>query len=582
MMAGMELSAYAPGRLVGVAVLLAALYMLQPGAYLAGNWDPGVYLGVGAATARHPVSFRFPDAATEVLTVTQTAMLYPEQHGITIKTPGFFSPGPPFGYLVPQFLPAYPRLLGAAFTAGGLPAALRLDALLIAWSVVIFARWAERRAGSPVAFWSTVALLGLHPVTFWFARFHTAESLALLLSALWVASLFGASTMSPASTLRRIGSYAPPWLLCWTTPATWPVVLGSALLAFAPGQTTRHRIAIALTAIGGPASIALSLLALDHPYADHLRRVTPDPPGLLWIGLLITAGMSLSALVVRFALPTRPTAPRTRHPGTMAIILAAVAALSILTPSLAPPFADGLFVLTPVALWLVALPAFVSPTPRERFHLLWLLAITVAISLLFILAPAMPALYPWTWKRWMWWTLPVLSAAAAMTIATQSARATPTFRLRILAPAASTAALVLLPWVWCAPLATTTAWQGLPDWMDHLAAALPREAIVLTDKSLAAPLEFLHGRTVVPLYADDHTERAPYYQQLLAEHPDRTFALVTSLAPPAWWPGTAAQPVFITPYEGHWIKPQPQPRHFTVETRRFDPSVYLLVPATAP
>lgn len=571
------------GRSLLATLLLVLLFTAQPGAYLPGNWDPGVYLGHGALIDRHGLVMSAPDAAASLLTVTQTALLYPEYHGATIKTPGFFSPGPPFGTLLPQFLPGYPLALGAAFALGGLPAALRLDALLVALAVVILARWAERRTAAPPAFWCTVALIGLHPVTIWFARFHTAESLALLLGAWWLTGLCPAPAAQPTSRLLHLARIVPPIAMSWTTPATWPLVLGSSLFALAPGSSTGARLTTALTALAGPASAALTLLALDHPYARHLLTVTPPLRQYLILGTFMAGSVAL-LLAITHRVATRCSArTRSPRPATTALCTALLIALTAAAPYLAPPFADGLLVLTPLALWVVAAPGFLSHDPRDRFRQTVLFALTAALTIYFLLAPAMPALYPWTWKRWWWWTLPVVSAAAAVAIATRASRAAPTFRHRVAIPAATTAALLLLPWLWCAPIATTTAWRGLPAWMATLSASLPPDAIVLADKTLAAPLEFLHGHPVVPLYADDTaTTRTPHYLDLLAAHPDRTFALVATTPPPPWWPAARALPVALTPYEGHWIKPQPAPFGFIRESRRFDPVVSLLPPTSAP
>jgi hypothetical protein len=579
----MEFSCKPHRRSALTLVALCLVYLLQPGSYLLGNWDPGVYLGYGAAIARHGIQMAFNDPAADVLNVTQTALLYPEQQSVTIKVSGWYCPGPPFGELIPQFLPGYPMLLGLAYRAGGLPLALRMDALLVALAVVILARWAERCSGSAMAFVSTVALLGLHPAMIWFARFHSAESLALLASTIWVTCLLHPSTSQANALPTRIGIYVSPWVMSWTTPSTWPLVLGSVLFAVASGQSLQRRFALVLTALAAPASVLLTLNALDHPYVDHLRRVTPDLPTLVGIGIIVAVALVLTAVITaRFVDSTHPRTAPSNAPARTAAVLIALTTLSALALPFAPPFADGLLVLTPLALWIVAMPSFTSTNPYRRNQLRILGVLIVAMTLYFALAPAMPALYPWTWKRWIWWTLPLISTAAAMTIATRANRAEPTYLQRIVVPAATTAILLGLPWLWSAPIATTTAWRGLPGWVDQLAATLPREAIVLADKALVVPLEHLHGHTVIPLYADDDALRTPHYQHLLSGNPDRTFALVTAGPIPDWWPTSLAQPTDIAPYVGEWIKPQPKPYRFTVEPRRYGPVVQLLPAAPTP
>jgi len=255
-----------------LALALGGFYGVTPAENLAGNWDPGVYVAQGVAATRSN-DWTLPDSAANLVDKDTRRILYPRDRNQRVKMPGFYAPRDRPDQLIPQFSPLYPTALSLAFSIGGLPLALRVDALCILAALLLMADLAGRWNRRPAAALICLIIAGLHPATIWFARFHTCESLALLLFVLLGHAL---CLLFEQPDKRNAGIAAGClMLLPWTTTTAIPVAALALLILPVRHIPIRYRLLIASGSICGLASTVAFFMATNHPYAAHIGRFIP-------------------------------------------------------------------------------------------------------------------------------------------------------------------------------------------------------------------------------------------------------------------------------------------------------------------
>ncbi len=259
-------------------VLLGLWRFFPPSEYIIGGKDPGVYMNEGiqiaqqaALVVRDPVVSSVPPFARDLFFPS-----YQRADYYSIRFMGFFIKDPDTGAVVGQFPHLFPASIAIGYGLDGLTGARRAVGV---WAIlgVLAVYFAGRRLAGDAAAWAAAALLTLHVVQVWFARYPNAE---MVMQAL----LFAALLAHARAHVDGDGFFAPVAgaLLGLLLFLRFDAVLGIAavLAALALGVLAgraRVRVSFLVTlAAGGGARGALS----DRPDAA-LRRPAdrlPQPP----------------------------------------------------------------------------------------------------------------------------------------------------------------------------------------------------------------------------------------------------------------------------------------------------------------
>ncbi len=154
--------------------LLSLAFTVPPSEFLLGGWDPGVYVHTASVLARDGTLL--PEAPDLAALDAESRALIGRQ-GQDAWEPFLGMRMLPNGRLSPQFHHLYPVLMALVWPLGGMRAALLVNPLLNALSILLMYLWACRWVRPRWAF-AAAALLALNPAQVWQAGFSTAELLA--------------------------------------------------------------------------------------------------------------------------------------------------------------------------------------------------------------------------------------------------------------------------------------------------------------------------------------------------------------------------------------------------------------------
>jgi hypothetical protein len=168
-------------------VLLGAWRFFPPSEYITGGRDPGTYMNEGiqiaqrgALVVRDPVVASVPPFARDLFFPSHQR---PEYYGIRFM--GFFIEDPSAGTVVGQFPHLFPASIAIGYGLDGLTGARRTPG---AWAILglVAVYFAGARLIGRTAATAAAALLGVHVIQVWFARYPNAEVVmqALLFAAL--------------------------------------------------------------------------------------------------------------------------------------------------------------------------------------------------------------------------------------------------------------------------------------------------------------------------------------------------------------------------------------------------------------
>lgn len=316
---------------------VAALVFLRPHEYLYGGWDPAVYLQTAAniaATGR----INFHDSLLAGMDGgTRTVFL--AHKGWAEVMSGFRVINAAEGFISPQFQHVYSCWVALFYSAGGLPAALRVNALFGVLSVLAFYLAARDLFEERTTALMATLLLAGNVVQIWFARFSTAEIVAQYFVwsgiGLLVRHLRGASDGAGLLGGCCLGA---AWL---THISTWFLavpLLAVVLYRMTAGEARRDLpVTVTLAVCGGLAVLQNQLVSLSYidlvRYARALASLHP---------LRLAAVAVLAALVLGWA--RRDHAARLQrllgHPAARAALAFVIVGLTLyallLRPRLVP------------------------------------------------------------------------------------------------------------------------------------------------------------------------------------------------------------------------------------------------------
>lgn len=516
-----ERPAAEPGRSRGLrtAALLALFSLalaIPPSEFLLGGWDPGVYVHTASVLARDGALLsEAPDLAA--LDAADRALI--GRQGPDAWEPFLGMRLLPDGRISPQFYHLYPVLMALVWPLGGVRAALLVNPLLNALSILLLYLWACRWVRPRWAF-AAALLLALNPAQVWQAGFSTAELLAqsLLLvglvamdralsgeskdrrTALLAGAAFGLAMLAKYEAMLFVVPFAVcllaglrdrslrrPVLLLVGTIAALGVHVGVHQIFFSPlyhpmGNWVRPGLAAA-----GVAAISIGALAWRFPLrtAGGMRglRLAAVAGFAVWI---VLAGYVRPHLTVEgriLSLFTR-LVPDATETGWFAFLAGRNARNIWYLKSLFGP-AGLLAALAGVGLLIVR--------TRTVWRTAWLaasvgvlMALMAQIShepfMMFVARRMVPVILP----------LLCLGVAALCSRCEEAARGHP--RRGALAGVLVLALPLAGTLGGTAYLAAHREWPGLADWLDEVAAGIPRGATVYSDApGFAAPLRFLYG-----------------------------------------------------------------------------------------
>lgn len=495
----------APGGLLFMALLAAVLLPPRRGEWIAGGWDPGVYVNTGVAAARQGGFGDWPLAGWTGLSAGEMELF---ARRLSPDYAEWF-PGAPVAPVDracrPYFFPATPLLVGTAFHAGGLRAATRAGMLAGVLAAPVFLLLARGLFGRWPAAGLATLLLALHPLFLYHLHTPVSEMLELfaVVAAGWLlllrrdspGALWPLAGMLLLGVLNRISFAAPAALF----------VL--AVVVLDRGRPDRRRAALEhgllLAAIIAGVVVDLAFSGM----VPRLRHVLP-----LLLGL--TAAL-LGAAALADAMPARRPRPLSRRLAWAASIALGLAGLALLgywaNPSAGPAGVFGSAVGTvrrmlPFLGWAMAGFAglgLLAVVLDRRAVPVGPAALGFGLCLLAACLALLPGkwiaeLYPWATRRFLACGLPLLALLATYAVLWLRARLG---GRRFLAQTVLVAALAgLIGSQWPQRLAAwrCTEYDGLSAALAKTAAQIAPGDIVVADHfAWAMPLAMIYGRRVV-------------------------------------------------------------------------------------
>jgi hypothetical protein len=494
--AGDGVGSLSPWRIATYTILavVAAFLYFRPSESIVGNWDPGVYLAQGRAIARDG-GYRLVDRASPLMRPGEKEDLYPWQRGFPVKYPGFFvSPGRPHS-LDPQFYPLYPVWIALATTFGQFRWALYLNGLFSLLSLLLVVRIGEE-VGEGIGAFAAGVLFLLNPVQIWFSGFHTAEVLmqSLTLAGIWCWILWEKHEKGLLALLS--GAFFGLTAFASVTGLYLAALAGLLhLLQFR--KRAGHPVFFL------PLAAAFPLLLVQNLFftRQYLGQVLSFAP--VFLGSLPVLAVAALPVVIAIIFRPRGLFPQGEGESSGYLRLVGTSFFLVLFALLAfGLYADGRCLRDPVFLvsksnLLVAWAGLVVLSWRRPRVGVMLGALFVLFTVVFLLHGMMVPRYPWAFKRLLPLTLPLLAVFAGAFWGQAASR----LRDRRLQAALVAAALLLAarPLYRGREFVLHRDWIGAVEAVDNLASALPAGSVVVAPKWIATPLEFLHGRKVVPL-----------------------------------------------------------------------------------
>ncbi|MBU4461389.1 MAG: hypothetical protein KJ579_12535 [Verrucomicrobia bacterium] len=584
-----------PVSLLFLAGTLTILLLPHRGEWIAGGWDPGVYMNEGAALSRTG-SFAPPDAFfNDLLTPEERAVFLRRSQAGIERFPGIAT-DPARKAFSFEFFRLTPSLFAAVHRSGGLPAMTRTNALagMIGLACFFALIWTRLRLSH--AIFATL-LLAAQPIWLYHAQLPTTEMLQLLLfcACLWFAT--DDPRDARATGLAAMAAFALVTNRLSDLPFLGILTLCLALGSAAdPGRRSveRRHLAILLAAAAGG--------IVDMLFAPGSIVGWQDAGTLMAVAalaLVLTLSVDALASTPRGRSLVAALTPRTAD--ILAILfLVAVAASWLLRDRVAgPKDLDNLQRLLPFAGWLpmlagaLGLGAALFVRPRIRPALLFpLFLFLFAIAWILILRKSIADLYPWATRRYVPFLIPFLAIAAGHGLSLLWAAP----RWKVCARGAAALALVTLL---AGPAeASRRAWtyaqyNGLGARMQDVADRIATNDVVIADHpAWGTPLALIHGKDVLGGQADGTARDngpaiagiLPDLARRLAVGGRRLLCLTSTEAGLAVFPfaDTAAAKLVweAPPFDYQVMAQHPAARQFKLETRSVRFRLYEFVPTT--
>ena len=507
-----------------VPLLLVALGLWRfspPAEYIMGGKDPGVYVNEGIQIAqrgtlvvRDPVVADLPPFARDLFLPRHTDLdgsLRTDYYSTRFM--GFFITDPDTGAVVGQFPHLFPASIAIGYGIDGLTGARRTT---VVWAVLglLAVYFTGRRLLGGAAAGAAAALLALHVIQVWFARYPNAE--VVMQALLFAALLANARAHTDGDRFFAPVAGALLGLLLFLR---LDAVLGLAgvaaagLLGALSRQAPRRSFWLAFAV---PAMLALPYyFGAMRPYTHRYEVFAGTIPLWTYAALVVAGGVALWLVRAGARRPGAADAVRTVLPTALAFIVAAAALYALFLREPAGKLAAhdayafrtfaNLYITVPGALaailgfWLLA---------RERFWRdpAFFLTVAVFAASVFYKIRIVPE-HLWMSRRF----LPVILPGALLLICgAVFASATPGWRSRLVRWTVGGTLIVLLAASYqrvSAPLLAHVEYERLIPQLEALAGRFGDRDLVIVESRdaggdvhvLATPLAYIYAKNVLLL-----------------------------------------------------------------------------------
>ena len=506
------------------ALAAVVFFFVPPAEYVNGGRDPAVYFNSGIRIAQEG-SYRIDDPLVRAVPPAYRELFFqqvpPAEPFESVRFLGFFATDQDAGTVVGQFPPLYPVWIAIAYDTLGLTGARYVHGL---WALlgVLSVYFAGAPALGRRAAFAGAALLALHVVQVWFARYFCAEMIAQPLVFAGVlayarAHVDGDRFFAPlAGVLLGLTLFAH---------ILGVVVIAAAGLAVLVGRADGQPL---LASFVTPLVVLGTLAAAFSHYAP-----VPSHHQLYWfastrtpVDIVLGGGTALAAATLFVALGRAPVAAMTRRwlPRLLAAALWLLAAYALLVreggdrdPAIEPYWLHLYtgFYLLPIGL-AAALVGWLLATGSRFWRGSALFVVAASFTVFIFYNARITPDHFWTARRYVLIVLPVcllLIGAAAFTPAARLDRLRlpgigrfAVGHVRAAVGAALVAGLGWAYWQATLPILRHTEHAGMIPWVETLAERLGPDDLLLmgprstTDAQVAAlPLAYVYNRNVLVL-----------------------------------------------------------------------------------
>ncbi|MBM4153869.1 MAG: hypothetical protein FJ221_02415 [Lentisphaerae bacterium] len=494
-----------PVSLLFLAGIVTILALPNRGEWIAGGWDPGVYMNEAAALSRTG-TFRPPDPLFhESLTADERAVFLRRGLAGIERFPGVVT-DPARGAFAFEFFRLTPSFFAAVHRSGGLAAMARANTIagMVLLAVFFAMVWTRLRLSHAVF---ATLLLAAQPIWIYHLQFPTTEMLHLLL----LCACLGFATADPrdggATAAAALAAFAAVTNRMSDLPFFGFLVLCHALGTAAEDDRRplerRHLALLAAAAAGG---IVNSVFAPGSIVGWQDASVI-----LALAAAAAAAALAADLLAARPAVRARLAGLSPRALDILAVVVLAAVAVSWIARDAVtgPKDLDNLQRLLPftgVLPMLAAaagLAAALLARPRMRPAALFpLLLFLFAVAWMLVLRKSIVDLYPWATRRYVPYLAPFVAIAAGhlLTLLWHAPRGRTAARGAAVLVAA---ALLAEPAQAARRAWTYTQYNGLGAAIAVVADRVgPRDAVIADHPLWGTPLALIHGRNVLGGQAD--------------------------------------------------------------------------------
>ncbi len=502
-----------PGAAATILTTWLIMFPNGRGEWLAGGWDPGIYVNQGVSISRTEQARFDPDPLFSLLADDEFAAFTRSSFNFTEALPVVpldVASRRPLHF----FFKLTPSLVALLDRCGGLRAATRVNTFVGVWVLFALAAAVGTAFGRAAPGWFAAAALLIHPIFVYHLHIPTSEMVQVLLSAGLLLALTLPTPRSRAGAtallllLAQINRFSFfPFGGLWLALLTW----------FDAGRADRNRVL-------AERAIQVAFLLAGVAYDAQVNAVTLGRLGVVVRAILVAGGALCAAALAAEALLRRPApraaalalADRTAMPAALLGASALFLAAWFRVPWLPGEFRPNVQSALPYIRWALlpgALGAAILVCPRTpRAVRLWAIFL-LAGSLAALSSAQIMKLTPWSTRRQLEFAVPLMALCAGLFADAVWQRSPHAWRVPLAALMAA-----LLAWGQGGQLRrawTVTEYNGLSRRLSEIAERLAPGDIVVADHFVwGTPLRFIHGIPVVngELYiepvAQDKFERA--------------------------------------------------------------------------
>lgn len=491
-----------PGAAVLFTGIVVILNLPRCGEWIAGGWDPGIYINQGVAVARFGTFHPPAEPHHAALTGDELALFTSGSKGHAPQLFPAVPVDPQNRNVLHYFFRLTPACVSTLALHGGLNAATRMPAIAGLLVLLVFPGFLTGLGCRPACAWIASLLLASHPVWLYHLHFPASEMPELFF-------FLGLATLLP---FQHTGWYSRLLFLLLLFAAIlnrlsfFPIAL---MLTMAAAWADMERPDRRQVLTGRMLQLLVILLAVAYDYTfarvtvDGLQYALTDVFGAALVFMAGTALLDWASVFKRSASRLTPAIVF----GLAAAALALTAIGSVFLWRHAPVLAGirrNTLHLSPFlgAPWLIpAVPGMLLLWllhARRLRHLSSVTLVCTVITLLLLVKTFTFPFYPWTTRRFLPFTVPLLATGAAFLLAELwhwGKLPRPARRLCVVLLLGAILAFTARS-SWHA--LSGSEYDGLSARLAHVAKQIgPRDIVIVDHFKWGTPLMFIHGAHVL-------------------------------------------------------------------------------------